>query len=159
MAGIPPLRNTEASPQARSPYEHSLLGTDLFRPSPQCDTSTSDIAELLPRHPRILLVSISRSRLTRHLKSPHDSRGRGAQGKSSRLHVKYPRTTISIFYRSAASCFRKNDAAQKQEVVAPHFIRSGSMIGPRLRQSRPPLPGFYKKSFPLPPRLRPEGSH
>jgi len=48
---------------------------------------------------------------------------------------------------------------QKQEVVSPHFIRSGSMIGPRLNQPQPPLPGFYKKSFPLPPRLRPEGSH
>ena len=159
MADIPPLRNTEASPQARSPYDHSLLGTDLFRPSSQRDTSTSDIAERPPRQPRILLVSISRSRLTRHLKSPHESGGGGAQGKDSRLHVKYPRTTISIFYRSAAPCFRKNDAAQKQELVAPHFIRSDSMIGPRLKQPQPPLPGSYKKSFPLPPRLRPEGSH
>lgn len=159
MAGIPPLRNTEASPQARSPYDHSLLGADLFRPSSQRDTSTSDIAEHPPRQPRILLVSISHSRLTRHLKPPHDSWGCGTQGKSSRLHVKYPRTTISILYRPATSCFRKNDAMQKQEVVSPHFIRSGSMIGPRLKQPQPPLPGFYKKSFPLPPRLRPEGSH
>lgn len=69
--------------------------------------------------------------------TPEDTEHRGTVLDFSQ---EYPHTTTPASYQPATSCFRKNNAPQKQEVVAPHFIRSNSAIGSHLERPQPPAP-------------------
>lgn len=64
----------------------------------------------------------------------------GHGGTALGFSQEYPRTTIPTSFQPFTSCFRKNNSLQKQEVVAPHFIRPNSVIVPHLKQPQPPAP-------------------